>query len=52
MPPVSTTARGFTVYQLLVSLVVVVILISLGMAYKQSQQTKPATSALAGFIHG
>jgi Tfp pilus assembly protein FimT len=33
--------RGFTLYQLLVSLVVLVIAVSLGLAYQQSRHPRP-----------
>jgi type II secretory pathway pseudopilin PulG len=48
----ATASNGFTLYQLLVSIIVVVIAASLGMAYRQGQRAQPATSSLNIASHG
>ena len=48
----SRSEHGFTLYQLLVSAVVVVIVASLGLAYQQSQKQHPATTTKAALSHG
>ena len=51
-PVTHRSTQGFTVYQLLVSLVVAVIIASLGLAYQQSQKARPTTTTKAALSHG